>query len=86
MDDLRERLEVILRNEDLIEWDCWPEVSATLREALAHPERLMGEPVATVLTSDPYDERSGPWYSAADVKKLEALPAGTKLYAPEVKP
>jgi len=38
------------------------------------------EPVATKLVPDPYDERSGIWFSAADLKRLNDLPAGTKLY------
>lgn len=38
------------------------------------------EPVATLLASDPYDEREGIWFSLADRKRLMALPAGTKLY------
>jgi hypothetical protein len=41
-------------------------------------------PVATILNSDPYDEREGLWFSAADLAKLRALPAGTKLYAAPV--
>jgi hypothetical protein len=39
------------------------------------------EPVATVLPPDPYDERDGLWLSNADMKRLKALPSGTKLYA-----
>lgn len=38
-------------------------------------------PVATKLMPDPYDERGGNWYSNEDIKKLNALPVGTKLYA-----
>lgn len=41
------------------------------------------EPVATLLPSDPYDERDGPWFSQKDLKRLAELPAGTKLYAGE---
>jgi len=37
-------------------------------------------PVATKLLPDVYDERDGPWFSNADIKRLSDLPAGTKLY------
>jgi len=38
-------------------------------------------PVATLLTSDPYEEADrGPWLSMKDWRKLRDLPAGTKLY------
>ncbi len=36
--------------------------------------------VATVLGSDPYDERSGPFYSAVELRNLDALQPGDKLY------
>lgn len=36
--------------------------------------------VATVLSPDPYDERGGPWFSNADLKAMDDLPPGTKLY------
>jgi hypothetical protein len=40
-----------------------------------------GEHVATLLCSDPYDERSGFWLSNEDSRRLESLPAGTRLFA-----
>lgn len=36
--------------------------------------------VATLLLSDPEDERDGFWLSIPDQKRLTDLPAGTKLY------
>jgi hypothetical protein len=38
------------------------------------------EPVATILPSDPYDERDGLWLSLEDRKRLSQLPAGTKIF------
>jgi len=39
------------------------------------------QPVVTILQPDPYDERGGAWMSSQDLRRLEALPVGTKLYA-----
>lgn len=36
--------------------------------------------IATTLSSDPYDERCGVFFSLPDSNALSALPAGTKLY------
>lgn len=44
------------------------------------------EAVATLLPCDPYDDQDGPWFSSADLKRLAALPAGTKLYTIGAKP
>lgn len=60
---------------------------ATLREVLAHPERLLGEPVAwryecgswTHLLSQPSDN-----YFSID--RGQSFIKGQPLYAPEVKP
>ena len=38
-------------------------------------------PVATLLPSDPYDERDGFWVNSKDKQRLAKLPAGTVLYA-----
>lgn len=38
------------------------------------------QPIATIQNPDPHDERVGIWFSLEDRKRLEALPAGTKLY------
>ena len=43
-------------------------------------EREGQEPVATLLKSDPFDERDGPSFSLADWDRMRALPAYTKLY------
>lgn len=37
--------------------------------------------VAVKQISDPYDTRSGIWWSLEDIEKLTALPPKTKLYA-----
>jgi len=42
---------------------------------------ILAAPVATVLISDPHDERSGPWFDSKDWDRLRELPPGTKLYA-----
>ena len=39
------------------------------------------EPVATIQSQDPYDERVGVYFALGDMERLSALPAGTKLYA-----
>ena len=39
------------------------------------------EPVATIQSQDPYDERVGVYFALGDMARLSALPAGTKLYA-----
>ena len=36
--------------------------------------------IATILPPDPYDERDGLWLKHQDLKALEDLPAGTRLY------
>lgn len=55
---------------------------ARIRSALvASPAPAVTEPVAILLSADPYDERDGPWFSQEDLKKLASLPSGTKLYA-----
>lgn len=68
----------------------WVEAIAngTLDTALAVPQQA--EPaqaqteqqpaIATILPQDPYDERDGIWISDVDLRRLAALPAGTKLY------
>ena len=59
------------------------ELQATIAQQAADIERLkggQGEPVITILQPDPYDERGGAWMSNQDLRKLEALPVGTKLY------
>ena len=38
------------------------------------------EHIATVLGADPYDERSGPFYSNRDLKELDALEPDDKLF------
>lgn len=92
MDDLRERL------EQLAKWHEWEmrcllgaeqfhhqTAATTLREALAHPERLMGEPVAwryrySGLEEWKYVEREA-------LCNPHDCYERTKLYAPkEVKP
>jgi hypothetical protein len=52
----------------------------SLRRILAAPVVERQEAVATILCPDPYDERQGAWMSSQDLRKLEALPVGTKLY------
>jgi len=42
------------------------------------------QPVATILLPDPLDERDGIPLSHVDIRRLAALPAGTKLYAAPV--
>lgn len=46
-------------------------------------DQVLGEPVATKLISDPYEERDGLWFDLGDIKNLKELPVGTKLYAPK---
>lgn len=91
MDDLREKLSEMVAWRELVR----PPRSqreqaeiATLREALAHPERLMGEPVAwrydcgswTHLLSEPNDN-----YFSVD--RGQSFVKGQPLFAPkEVKP
>lgn len=87
MDDLRERMEAALSEaqfqaqhlaNDATRTARWEAHTATLREALAHPERLMGEPVARVVHRENTTQ-----YAIT----YTHMPAGTKLYAPpEVKP
>lgn len=48
---------------------------------LAFAAQAMQKPVATILPPDQLDERTGPWLSLEDWERLQALPAGTKLYA-----
>ncbi len=63
--------------------DVAPAVSliADLDAAIAAAEaQLTQEPIATTCLPDHYDERDGAYFSLADVQKLQALPAGTKLY------
>lgn len=50
---------------------------AALRDVRARRQK----PMATKLVSDPYDERDGSWFSAADLQRIHALPVGTSLYA-----
>lgn len=54
-----------------------PQHAATIVAAV-NGENL--ECVATVEGSDPYDDRGGPWFSQVDLKRLDDLPRGTKLY------
>lgn len=64
--------------------DCYRRIHAMETErlaALASQNAVEGEAVATLLPCDPYDERGGPWFLQADLKRLASLPAGTKLYA-----
>lgn len=56
----------------------------SLRRILAAPVVERQEPVATILCPDPYDERQGAWMSSQDLRKLEALPVGTKLFTAPV--
>lgn len=62
------------------------EDEAILKElrAILAQEAGKVEPVATILCPDPYDERQGAWMSSQDLRKLEALPVGTKLYTAPV--
>lgn len=48
---------------------------------LAFAAQAVQKPVATILPPDQLDERTGPWLSLEDWERLQALPAGTKLYA-----
>lgn len=46
----------------------------------ARPAQPAQQPVATILFPDPLDEREGVSLSHMDIRRLAALPAGTKLY------
>jgi len=89
MADLRERLEAAILCLSLLDKEGVKLTStiATLHEVLAHPEKLMGEPVAwryecgswTHLLSQPSDN-----YFSID--RGQSFIKGQPLYAPEVKP
>ena len=84
MDDLRERLEALIQHLGSISASrtgLTPDDFSALREALDHPERLMGEPVAEVT----YSNFNGMNIEA--LKHAKSLPVRTPLFAPkEVKP
>ncbi len=44
------------------------------------------EPVATILGSDPFDEREGVRFDIGDLMKLSKLPKGTKLFTASPEP
>jgi len=44
------------------------------------------EPVATILGSDPFDEREGVRFGIGDLMKLSKLPKGTKLFTAPPEP
>lgn len=71
-------------NSSLAEW--FPLTAEELERtkaalAAANAKLAEFEQVAVVLAPDPCDERDGMWLSAADRKRLDALPVGTELYA-----
>ena len=83
MDDLRERLEALIQHLGSISASrtgLTPDDFSALREALDHPERLMGGLVAEITYSN---------WNGMDVEMTHhaagKVPVGTKLYAKKVK-
>jgi len=81
MADLRERLEAAILCLSLLDKEGVKLTStiATLREVLAHPEKLMGEPVGWRL-------KTGHGTRLVEVKPECEVDFWVPVYAPEVKP
>jgi len=72
VDDMREWVRLICEGDHV--------EASDINDAADSIEAMMKEPVATILPSDPYDERCGVYLDSKDWRKLETLPAGTKLF------
>ena len=76
--ELAENLLALATTHNTSDWSS--ELCGALHTLLA-AHVVERQPVVTILQPDPYDERGGAWMSSQDLRRLEALPVGTKLYA-----